>query len=58
VTSAGFLGASKRLYNSLRPLVGLSVPMMKFLNLLTSKSAYVEIALPSRLVWIILDFLL
>jgi hypothetical protein len=33
-----FLGASKRLYNSLRPLVGLSVcrlvPMMKFVLIL------------------------
>jgi hypothetical protein len=52
-----FLGASKRLYNSLGLLVGLSVPTMKFLNLLASKSGNVEIALPSRLVWIILIFL-
>jgi hypothetical protein len=55
-----FLGKSKRLYNSLRLLVGLlvcpSVSTMKFLNLLTSKSGYFEIASPSRLVLIILVF--
>jgi hypothetical protein len=52
-----FLGANKCLYNSLRLTVGrlvcLLVPTMKFLNLLMSKSGYVEIDLPSRLVWII-----
>jgi hypothetical protein len=73
-----FLGASKRLYNSLHwlvcwlvgPLVGPlfgwsigwsvgpSVATMKLLNLLTSKSGYVEIASPSRLVWIILVYYL
>jgi hypothetical protein len=39
-----------------RRSVGRLVPTMKFLNLLTSKSGYIEIDSPSRLVWIILVF--
>jgi hypothetical protein len=39
-------------------LVGWLVPTMKFLNLFMSKSSYVQIAAPLRLVWIILVSLL